>query len=718
MLYNHVMPQWLDTTIGKVRIEKQIAKGGMAEVYLGTHLTLDRPVAIKVLHSFVEEDDEMKARFQREARVVAALRHPNIVQIFDFDTADGHPYIVMEYVRGPSLAAYLRKLHTNNERMQPAHVARLMSKLASALDYAHEQGVIHRDIKPGNILLHTRAGGSRSMFTDQIEPIITDFGLVRIVHATTQTASGLVSGTPAYISPEQAQGLSTDHRTDIYSLGVILYEILAGRVPFEAETTWSVIYKHIHESPPPVPNAQPAVQDILNRALAKNPDDRYQTCRGLAIEYRNAVGLISEAETLQFTSLPPAPSPAQEMHPPAPTPETQAERRVERRAPNRGRSLIPFTVAGLLVFVLAIAGMMQLFDSRLAAETPNATSPSMVHLETPGQNVDPGIVPVTDFEPVGVLRFQDGTAPADQITLSTSSLALPPESTQYEAWLIEDDGEQRVSLGLLQFDAQGRGSLTFVDPQGRNLLGMYHGLEITVEPDPDNNPIPSNSIVSSASLPPGGFTHVRHLLYSFSATPNQVGFVHGLNTNTRLLQQIAQLMLDSYESGNEALVRSQAEGMVNVIVGEQSPDHKDWDNNGTLNNPGDGFGLLLNGDNEGYIQGTFTHANLSLTSPDATENMRIHGEHVKIAATNIAKWTPTLRDQLILIHQTPFGPDMEGMIRNAVALSNQIQNGFDVNGNENIEPIPDEGGAATAYEHAYYMADISIPALPNSTPAP
>ncbi len=209
------MPQWIDTTIGKVRIEKQLAQGGMAEVYLGTHLTLDRPVAIKVMHSYVESDDEMKLRFQREAKVVAALRHPNIVQIYDFDTADGHPYIVMEYVRGPSLAAYLKNLHERSERMQPQHVARLISKLASALDYAHEQGVIHRDVKPGNILLHAKAGESRAMFTDHIEPIITDFGLVRIMHATTQTASGLVSGTPAYISPEQAQGNKVDHRTDI-----------------------------------------------------------------------------------------------------------------------------------------------------------------------------------------------------------------------------------------------------------------------------------------------------------------------------------------------------------------------------------------------------------------------------------------------------------------------------------------------------------------------
>jgi serine/threonine protein kinase len=703
------MPQWLDTTIGKVHIEKQIAKGGMAEVYLGRHLTLDRPVAVKVLHSFIETDDEMKARFQREARVVAALRHPNIVQVFDFDTTDGHPYIVMEYIRGPSLAAYLRMLHESDQRMQPAHVARLLTKLAGALDYAHEQGAIHRDIKPGNILLHTKAGGSRSMFTDQIEPIITDFGLVRIVHATTQTASGLVSGTPAYISPEQAQGLSIDHRTDIYSLGVILYEILAGRVPFEAETTWSVIYKHIHETPPPIPNAQPALQEILQRALAKNPDDRYQTGREMAVDFMSSLGLIAEAATLQFATPTPARSIPAEAPRPTPVPEA--------RTPLSSRSLLPLIGAGLLILALIVFGSMRLFASPAPSGTPQATA--MAHLQTPGEQVvDPGIVPMTDIEPVGVLRFQDGTAPADQITLSTSSLLLPPDGAQYEAWLIEDDGEQRVSLGFIAFDVDGRGSLTFVDPQGRNLLGMYHGLEITEEPDPDSNPIPSNTIVSSATLPQSGFSHVRHLLYSFDATPNQVGFVHGLNANTEMLQQIAELMLGSFQAGDEALVRSQAEGMVNTIVGEQSPEYKDWDNNGTLNNPADGFGLLLNGDNEGYIQGTFTHANLAASAPDSTENMQIHGEHVKIAATNIAKWTPTLRDQLILILGTPFGPEMEGMIRNALALANQIQNGFDINGNENIEPIPDEGGAQTAYDHAYYMADILIPALPDGTSGP
>jgi hypothetical protein len=309
--------------------------------------------------------------------------------------------------------------------------------------------------------------------------------------------------------------------------------------------------------------------------------------------------------------------------------------------------------------------------------------------------------------PIGILRFQDGTAPADQATLSTSSMSAPPAQNQYQAWLVEDSAEQRVSIGFLQLDANGKGTLTYVDPQGRNLLGMYHGLEITIEPN-DNNPNPSNDVAYAATLPQTGFMHVRHLLVSFDATPGKVGFVRGLIADTSLLQQMGQSMLEAYQAGNEAQVRSLSEQMINLIAGNQSPEYKDWNQDGRIDDSSDGYGLLLNGENAGYIQGTFTHANLSETSPDATPNMKLHGEHVKIAANNIAKWTPTLRDQLILIAQSPFDATMEGMIRNSVALANQIQNGFDLNGNENIEPIPGEGGAVTAYEHAYYMADILI----------
>ena len=294
------MPDWLGKTIGRVRIDKYLAHGGMAEVYLGTHLTLDRQVAVKVLHSYIEENSDLLARFHREARVVAGLRHPNIVQIYDFDAVDGHPYIVMEYLKGPTLASYLRELHGRNERIQPHQVARLLKALTASLDYAHEQGVIQRDIKPGNILLHKKTGEIPldQPLTNDVEAILTDFGLVRIANSASQTASGMVSGTPAYMSPEQARGDSIDHRTDIYSLGIVLYEMLAGRVPFEADSSLTVIYKQINDPPPPISGISPAVQKVIDRALTKKPEDRYPTSSNMAVDFYLAIGMSREAETI------------------------------------------------------------------------------------------------------------------------------------------------------------------------------------------------------------------------------------------------------------------------------------------------------------------------------------------------------------------------------------------------------------------------------------
>jgi eukaryotic-like serine/threonine-protein kinase len=293
------MAEWLGKTIGKVRIEKYLARGGMAEVYLGTHLTLDRPVAVKVLHSYIEEDPGLLERFQREAKVVAGLRHPNIVQIYDFDAVDGHPFIVMEYIKGPSLSAYLGSLHKRNDRIPHPQVARLLYSLTDALDYAHEKGMVHRDIKPGNILLHGQVGeiSLDRPLADDVDPVLTDFGLVRIANAASQTMTGLISGTPAYMSPEQARSDPVDHRTDIYSLGIVLYEILAGRVPFEADSIHSVIYKLINELPPPIPGMSTEIQRVLDRALAKKAEDRYPDAGSMAADFNTAVGLTTETRT-------------------------------------------------------------------------------------------------------------------------------------------------------------------------------------------------------------------------------------------------------------------------------------------------------------------------------------------------------------------------------------------------------------------------------------
>lgn len=695
------MPNFTGKLLGKVHVDMFLAKGGMAEVYIGTHTTLHRAVAVKFLKADLQEEPELRDRFEREARVIAMLRHPNIVQIFDFDSYQNQPYLVMEYVPGTSLGTYLRELHKKSQRLELSQVQYLLRKIADALAYAHKNNVVHRDVKPANILLtsHSTPVSVDQPLPDDVEPILTDFGLVRFTQSNTQTSTGTITGTPAYMSPEQARGDRADTRTDVYSLGVTVYEMLAGRVPFEADSTLSVLHMQIYDPPPPIEGLSQGLQEVIDRALAKDPDQRFQTPLELAEAFEAALTATAEAETMHYQSA-------------LGKSITATRQSLETAIKKDSKKRFVPALLGAVGLIVAF-GLFMLLRTTPAQPGPTPASTTAVPTEDHGHGAAstapvevPPEAPLP--EPIGVLRFQDGSAPADQVTFSSTNLPPPPAGNHYEAWLIADDGETLLSLGIIQFGAGNRASLTFVDKAGRNLIALYHGMQITVEPSPDNNPNPSNEIAFSAILPPGGFSHVRHLLSEFPSTPNQTPFVRGLEADTGLLNDLAQGMLASFDAGNRDAVRSQAEQMLNIIVGIQSPDHKDWDGDGNLDDVSDGYGLLLNGSNSGYIQGTFSHANLSIQSPDATENMLDHGEHVKVAATNVSEWTPLLRDQLIAVIEAPSLAEAEGAIRNSVVLANQIRNGADVNGNENIEPIPGEGGALTAYEHAFYMADILL----------
>jgi serine/threonine protein kinase len=688
------MPEWIGKTLGNVKIERHLASGGMAEVYLGTHLKLERQVAVKVMHGFIEEDPEFLIRFQREARVVGGLRHPNIVQLFDFDTADGHPYIVMEYLKGPSLAVYLRALHDRKERIPVPQVARLIKSLSSALDYAHGQDVIHRDIKPGNILLHgkTDAISLDSPITDDVEAVLTDFGLVRIAHSVTQTASGLISGTPAYMSPEQARGDKVDYRTDIYSLGIVLYEMLAGRVPFDGDTAMSIIYKHMHEPPPSIDGISPDVQVVIDRALAKDPDQRYQSALEMSADFQRAEGLSSAVATMSAV-----PRKSSHIVPPSD----------KKKAPNR-----PLVIGGIVLTcaclsVLALSGMGVFAFSIFPKLNAGAGTPSLTQGPV-ADNSSPMPMPVSNDNSLGVLRFQDGTAALDQITIS-AKLDPPAADTQYEAWLISDSGEQRRTLGVLAQDSSGQFTLAYVDKQNRNLLDGFSRMEITVEPKPDNNPNPSGQVAYSSSIPPGSLMHIRHLVVRIEETPNEIGMAVGLVDDTKLIKTSADDMLAAFDSGDTKKARANAEVIINLIVGKQdSTDHKDWDGNGKVNDPGDGYGLLLNGDQAGYISGAIDHAKLAADSPDSTADIKLHSGHVTVCAQNVEMWATQLKDTAIRIVEAKTGQIAGADVHSADIFADEMLNGIDINGNESIDPIPGEGGAITAYEHAGYMSDMPI----------
>ncbi|GAB4531411.1 MAG: hypothetical protein Kow0063_10660 [Anaerolineae bacterium] len=262
-------------TLGKYRVLEPLGRGGMARVYRAYHAGLDRYVAIKVLRSDLVDDEEFLARFRREAQAVAALRHPNIVQVYDFDAQDGLYYMVMELLEGDTLKARLNDYRIRDERMPWGDMLRILLDVLDGLAYAHSEGMIHRDVKPANILL-TRRG----------QAVITDFGIAQIVGATQHTAAGALMGTLNYIAPEQGLEGQSDARSDIYSLGIVLYEMLTRRTPFDADTPLAILMKHLRDPLPLPSRINPDTPEPLERvvlkALAKGPEDRYQSAGEMA----------------------------------------------------------------------------------------------------------------------------------------------------------------------------------------------------------------------------------------------------------------------------------------------------------------------------------------------------------------------------------------------------------------------------------------------------
>ncbi len=286
-------------TIGKYHIEERLGRGGMAEVYKGYQESLDRYVAIKIMHTFLSAEDDFLQRFKREARAMASLGHPNIVRVYDFDTygKDSY-YLVMEFIDGGTLKQKLEELAAAGEKFPLEQSVKMMADIADALAYAHRRGMVHRDIKPANIMLRKETG----------QAVLTDFGIVKLMGSQTMayTATGALIGTPSYMSPEQALGKPGDERVDIYSLGVLLFQMVTNQLPFAADTPLAVVMKHVNEPvPQPVtfnPDIPLDLQNVIIRALAKNPDDRYQTAAEMAAALR-AINWSGERATTAVTPL-------------------------------------------------------------------------------------------------------------------------------------------------------------------------------------------------------------------------------------------------------------------------------------------------------------------------------------------------------------------------------------------------------------------------------
>src|SRR6516165_5658522 len=282
------------TYMGRYELTHLIARGGMAQVYRAVDRQLDRPVALKVLFPELSVDKTFVERFRREAQAAASLSHPNIVPVFDWGEDDGAYFIVMEYIDGRSLSAVLR----DPQKLDPRQVAMIGAGVAAALGFAHRHGVVHRDVKPGNVLI-----------TPEGEVKVTDFGIARAVNTEESlTQTGAVMGTAAYFSPEQAEGKGVDARSDIYSLGVVLYEMAVGRPPFSGDSPVAVASKHVRDQPALPREVNPrvpvALEAVIMKAMAKDPEARYGSAEELRADLlRYAEGRPVEAGDPGLTSV-------------------------------------------------------------------------------------------------------------------------------------------------------------------------------------------------------------------------------------------------------------------------------------------------------------------------------------------------------------------------------------------------------------------------------
>ncbi len=337
----------MPTHLGKYAIVGEIGHGGFATVYQAHDPDRDRMVALKVLAPHLLQDAAFTARFRAEFETVVRLHHPNIMSVYEYGEIDGQPYIAMEHVPGVTLEQVLKQA---DGPLPLQRVLRIVEGLAAALTHALRRGVVHRDIKPQNIMVQAR---------DQVK--LADFGIAKVAARTFQTTTGRIFGSPEYMSPEQAQGEDLDHRSDVYSLGVMLYEMVTGQVPFASDTPLSVMLSHCEQAPPPPtarnPHLPEPVGQVVLKALAKSPADRFQSATELAHDLRRAL----EGKTLVFQMPPPVtPEPAS-----VPLTETEPTRHV-------GRTLGRFALLGLGAVALLVA--LALFVRGPSAPSPTTTA--------------------------------------------------------------------------------------------------------------------------------------------------------------------------------------------------------------------------------------------------------------------------------------------------------------------------------------------------------